>query len=146
LYNPQDVPILGRYQETRVRYSVRLIDVGRALVAFQVDLCAVQYLILDEADRMLDMGFEAEIRKLVDSPGIPVKSARQTLMFSATFPDEIQRSVSPVFKSCCCFKSVVVKQGGGQTIARQIPCTFFSSTTFPIGRQCVGNRMLHVSC
>lgn len=56
----------------------------------QLSLSKVQYLILDEADRMLDMGFEPEIRKLVETMGMPDKSARQTLMFSATFPAEIQ--------------------------------------------------------
>ena len=40
---------------------------------------------------MLDMGFEPEIRKLVDTMGLPPKTERQTLMFSATFPEEIQK-------------------------------------------------------
>lgn len=48
---------------------------------------------LDEADRMLDMGFEPDMRRLVGSPGIPSKENRQTLMFSATYPEDIQRSV-----------------------------------------------------
>ena len=51
----------------------------------------IQYLILDEADRMLDMGFEPTIRKIVEENGMPGKTERQTLMFSATFPEEIQR-------------------------------------------------------
>ena len=47
-------------------------------------------LILDEADRMLDMGFEPEIRRVVEEYEMPAKENRQTLMFSATFPAEIQ--------------------------------------------------------
>ena len=61
------------------------------MFGYQVSLEKVQYLILDEADRMLDMGFEADIRKIVETLGMPEKTERQTLMFSATFPEEIQR-------------------------------------------------------
>jgi len=40
---------------------------------------------------MLDMGFEPDIRRLVETMGMPGKTERQTLMFSATFPVEIQK-------------------------------------------------------
>ncbi|XP_055356848.1 putative ATP-dependent RNA helicase Pl10 isoform X1 [Paramacrobiotus metropolitanus] len=56
----------------------------------KVSLDYVRYLVLDEADRMLDMGFEPQIRNLVQENGMPQPSHRQTLMFSATFPKEIQ--------------------------------------------------------
>ncbi len=39
---------------------------------------------------MLDMGFEPQIRKIVEQNGMPGAGNRQTLMFSATFPTEIQ--------------------------------------------------------
>jgi len=57
----------------------------------KINLTKLKYLILDEADRMLDMGFEPEIRKLVTNFEMPQKGERQTLMFSATFADEIQQ-------------------------------------------------------
>lgn len=63
----------------------------------QVGLSKILYLVLDEADRMLDMGFEPDMRKLVNSPGMPPKEERQTLMFSATYPEDIQRSVVFIF-------------------------------------------------
>ena len=53
-----------------------------------VDLSQVETLVLDEADRMLDMGFIHDIRRVVKL--IPDREARQTLLFSATFSREIK--------------------------------------------------------
>jgi ATP-dependent RNA helicase RhlE len=52
-----------------------------------VDLSAVQILVLDEADRMLDMGFIADIRRVLKL----LPKRRQNLMFSATYSDDIRR-------------------------------------------------------
>lgn len=65
----------------------RLVDL---IERGKVSLSRVQYLCFDEADRMLDMGFEPQIRYIVERCDMPVVG-RQTLMFSATFPKEIQR-------------------------------------------------------
>ncbi|CAB9527963.1 dependent RNA helicase [Seminavis robusta] len=54
----------------------------------------IRFMVLDEADRMLDMGFEPQIRRIVEEAGMPQGAERQTMMFSATFPSNIQRLAS----------------------------------------------------
>ena len=58
----------------------------------RVSLAKVQFLVLDEADRMLDMGFEPQIRNIVEGADMPSGGAggRQTMMFSATFPKNVR--------------------------------------------------------
>ncbi|GMT32612.1 hypothetical protein PFISCL1PPCAC_23909, partial [Pristionchus fissidentatus] len=65
----------------------RLIDV---MEQGYVGLDGCKFLVLDEADRMLDMGFEPQIRQIVEMSRMPEKGERVTAMFSATFPKEIQ--------------------------------------------------------
>ncbi|XP_019181473.1 PREDICTED: DEAD-box ATP-dependent RNA helicase 37-like [Ipomoea nil] len=65
----------------------RLVDL---LERARVSLEMIRYLALDEVDRMLDIGFEPQIRKIVQQTDMPPPGIRQTMLFSATFPKEIQ--------------------------------------------------------
>jgi ATP-dependent RNA helicase RhlE len=81
--DPQAKELL-RGLEILVATPGRLLDhVGQK----SVSLGQVEFLVLDEADRMLDMGFLPDIRRIVEL--LPRK--RQNLLFSATFPEEIRR-------------------------------------------------------
>ncbi|HEY8665454.1 MAG TPA: DEAD/DEAH box helicase, partial [Tepidisphaeraceae bacterium] len=81
--NPQ-VQALRRGIDVIIATPGRLLDL---MEQGHVDLRGIEVLVLDEADRMLDMGFINDIRKIVAR--LPVK--RQTLLFSATIPPEIRR-------------------------------------------------------
>jgi ATP-dependent RNA helicase RhlE len=62
----------------------RLIDHMRQQ---NTDLAGIELLVLDEADRMMDMGFWPDVRRIIAA----MPAARQTLLFSATMPDEVVR-------------------------------------------------------
>jgi ATP-dependent RNA helicase DDX3X len=63
-----------------------------------VSLRAVSWLILDEADRMLDMGFEPQISRIINGFDMPYPDDRQSLMFSATFPAGVQELAANFMK------------------------------------------------
>lgn len=87
----QQLRELERGVDILVATPGRLVDLlERARVSLQM----IRYLALDEADRMLDMGFEPQIRKIVEQTDMPPRGVRQTMLFSATFPKEIQRLAS----------------------------------------------------
>lgn len=83
----QQIRTLQRGCDLLVAAPGRLTDL---LERGRVSLANVKYLVLDEADRMLDMGFEPQIRHIVQECDMPDVQDRQTLMFSATFPRNIQ--------------------------------------------------------
>ncbi|CAL8302559.1 unnamed protein product [Merluccius merluccius] len=82
---------LERGVEICIATPGRLIDF---LESGKTNLRRCTYLVLDEADRMLDMGFEPQIRKIVDQ----IRPDRQTLMWSATWPKEVRQLAEDFLK------------------------------------------------
>ena len=90
-------PVVDQLREIERGCDILIATPGRLsdlIERARVSLSNVRYLTLDEADRMLDMGFEPQIRRIVDGEDMPPTGQRQTMMFSATFPKEIQRLAS----------------------------------------------------
>ena len=83
--NPQ-IDKLRRGVDVLVATPGRLLDHARQKT---VDLSRVEILVLDEADRMLDMGFIHDIKKIMAL--LPTRANRQNLLFSATFSNEIKK-------------------------------------------------------
>ncbi|KAI8376916.1 P-loop containing nucleoside triphosphate hydrolase protein [Blakeslea trispora] len=82
---------LARGVEICIATPGRLIDM---LDGGKTNLKRVTYLVLDEADRMLDMGFEPQIRKIINQ----IRPDRQTLMWSATWPKTVERLAQSYLK------------------------------------------------
>jgi ATP-dependent RNA helicase DDX5/DBP2 len=95
------IKALRKAPEVVVATPGRLNDL---LSARRTKLVQCTYLVLDEADRMLDMGFEPQIRQLLAQ----MKADRQTLLFSATWPFEVQALAKHVLLP----GSVMVEVGG----------------------------------
>ncbi|HNQ76974.1 MAG TPA: DEAD/DEAH box helicase, partial [Pseudothauera hydrothermalis] len=84
------VDMNAQIQELRRGIEIVIATPGRLLDHVQqktIQLSQVEMLVLDEADRMLDMGFIPDIRRIL---GL-LPAARQSLLFSATFSDEIKK-------------------------------------------------------
>ncbi|TAQ83710.1 hypothetical protein B7494_g7966 [Chlorociboria aeruginascens] len=83
----QQIRDLAKGVEVCIATPGRLIDM---LESGKTNLRRVTYLVLDEADRMLDMGFEPQIRKILGQ----IRPDRQTCMWSATWPKEVRALAS----------------------------------------------------
>ncbi len=89
--NPQ-VEALKRGVDILVATPGRLLDLAQQNL---IDLSTVEVLVLDEADRMLDMGFIHDVRKVLAL----VPSEKQSLLFSATFSDDIRKLAQGLLRS-----------------------------------------------
>jgi ATP-dependent RNA helicase RhlE len=90
----------------------RLLDHMRANTA---DFSALEVLVLDEADRMLDMGFWPDVRRIVSD----LPPGRQTLLFSATMPDEIASFARDIMRNPQ-FIQVGQRNAAARTISHEI--------------------------
>ena len=102
--NPQ-IRSLRQGVEIAVACPGRLLDLADQ---GEIDLSHVEVLVLDEADRMFDMGFLPDIRKIIKK--LPVK--RQTLLFSATMPEDIRKLSGEVLRD-----PVTIRVGTGTPVS-----------------------------
>eukprot|EP01119_Soliformovum_irregulare_P010096 TRINITY_DN2468_c0_g1_i1.p1 TRINITY_DN2468_c0_g1~~TRINITY_DN2468_c0_g1_i1.p1 ORF type:complete len:779 (-),score=263.67 TRINITY_DN2468_c0_g1_i1:26-2362(-) len=100
---------LKRGAEIVVCTPGRMIDVLCTNGGKVTNLRRVTYLVLDEADRMFDMGFEPQIMRIVNN----IRPDRQTVMFSATFP----RTVETIAKKILSHMPLEIVVGGRSTVS-----------------------------
>ena len=96
MHNIKVVPVYGgesivtQFRQLDVQPHILVATPGRLIDLInrgKVKLDDVRYLVLDEADEMLDMGFKEDLETILES----VPDNRRTLLFSATMPNEIAR-------------------------------------------------------
>lgn len=109
IYGGTDGVTFARQQKSlKLGADIVIATPGRLLAHLQmgkIDLSRVDYFILDEADRMLDMGFYDDIMQIEKHLG----KERQTLMFSATMPEKIQQLAKTILHNPVEIKIAVSK-------------------------------------
>ncbi|KAJ2945733.1 hypothetical protein O0L34_g572 [Tuta absoluta] len=89
----------------------RMIDMLAANSGRVTNLRRVTYIVLDEADRMFDMGFEPQVMKIIDN----VRPDRQTVMFSATFPRQMEALARRILQ-----KPIEIQVGGRSVVCKEV--------------------------
>nr|POE71433.1 pre-mrna-processing atp-dependent rna helicase prp5 [Quercus suber] len=102
---------LKRGAEIVVCTAGRMIDLLAANAGRVINLRRVTYVVLDEADRMFDMGFEPQISRILDN----VRPDRQTVLFSATFPKKLDHLMRKHLRD-----ALVIEVGGRSVVAAEI--------------------------
>jgi len=139
-YAPVDViPVFGGVgyepQEKALRSGVDAVVAtpGRLLDHLEkrnVDFSFLETLVLDEADRMLDMGFAPQLNRIVEQ----IPRYRQTLLFSATMPPEVEALARKYLR-----KPVVVQVG-----RRSSAATTVTHAVYPVPRQRKNELLVHL--
>nr|KAG5704149.1 hypothetical protein BaRGS_009679 [Batillaria attramentaria] len=89
----------------------RMIDMLAANSGRVTNLRRCTYIVLDEADRMFDMGFEPQVMRIIDN----VRPDRQTVMFSATFPRQMEALARRILT-----KPIEVQVGGRSVVCKDV--------------------------
>ena len=109
----------------------RLLDHMRSNVG---DFSKLEVFVLDEADRMMDMGFWPDVRKIAEA--LPPSPSRQTMLFSATMPEEVMRFADTLAPNAV-FVQVGSRRGPAQTITHE-------ARILPVARE--GRRSSRSTC
>lgn len=107
----EQIAELKRGAEIIVCTPGRMIDMLAANNGRVTNLRRVTYVVLDEADRMFDMGFEPQVNKILEN----VRPDRQTVMFSATFPKKMEDLARK-----CLTKPIEVTVGGRSIVCKDV--------------------------
>jgi ATP-dependent RNA helicase RhlE len=91
----------------------RLLDHMRSNVG---DFSKLEVFVLDEADRMMDMGFWPDVRKIAEA--LPATTLRQTMLFSATMPEEVMRFADALAPNAV-FVQVGSRRGPAKSISHE---------------------------
>uniref|UniRef100_A0A8C8SFK2 Probable ATP-dependent RNA helicase DDX46 n=1 Tax=Pelusios castaneus TaxID=367368 RepID=A0A8C8SFK2_9SAUR len=107
----EQIAELKRGAEIIVCTPGRMIDMLAANNGRVTNLRRVTYVVLDEADRMFDMGFEPQVMRIVDN----IRPDRQTVMFSATFPRAMEALARRILN-----KPIEVQVGGRSVVCSDV--------------------------
>ncbi|XP_071399175.1 probable ATP-dependent RNA helicase DDX46 isoform X4 [Centroberyx affinis] len=107
----EQIAELKRGAEIIVCTPGRMIDMLGANSGRVTNLRRVTYVVVDEADRMFDMGFEPQVMRIVDN----VRPDRQTVMFSATFPRAMEALARRILS-----KPIEVQVGGRSVVCSDV--------------------------
>jgi len=104
-----ETSVVHQIEECRKGCNILVATPGRLLHFAEgnvISFANVKSLVLDEADRMLAEGFMDSVQKVCTTADMPASGVRQTLMFSATFSDEVQESAQDFLDSSYLFLTV----------------------------------------
>ncbi|KAK9675231.1 DEAD/DEAH box helicase [Popillia japonica] len=107
----EQIAELKRGAEVIVCTPGRMIDMLAANSGKVTNLRRVTYIVLDEADRMFDMGFEPQVMRIIDN----VRPDRQTVMFSATFPRQMEALARRILQ-----RPIEVQVGGRSIVCKDV--------------------------